>query len=138
WTLGRRSNDGSQFAEPRYGREYIPMPGPGKWRQDPIALQPIALGSLWGLVRPFVLQSAGQFPAPPPPNLNSSEYAAAFDEVKRLGGYARAPARYSPGSQTPTERNADQPQTGRYWRYDGTPDLHTPPRLSNQTVDQLA
>src|SRR5207237_9853378 len=84
--LGLRANDGSRVAEQRYGNEYIPVPGLGKWRQDPIARQPIALGSLWGRVKPFLLQSAGQFPSPPPPALNSAAYAAAFDEVKRLGG----------------------------------------------------
>ena len=64
--LGLRTNDGSQFAEQLYGIDYIPVPGPGKWRQDPIAMQSIALGSRWGQVKPFVLQSAGQFPASRP------------------------------------------------------------------------
>ena len=136
--LALRANDGSQFAEQLYGSEYIPVPGPGKWRQDPIALQPIALGSLWGQVKPFVLQSAGQFQAPPPPALNSAEYAAAFDEVKRLGGCGSDPARCSPGSPTPTERNAEQTQIGIYWGYDGTPGLGTPPRLYNQIVVHIA
>ncbi len=136
--LALRANDGSQFAEQLYGSEYIPVPGPGKWRQDPIAQQPIALGSLWGQVKPFVLQSASQFPAPPPPALNSAAYAAAFDEVKRLGGCGSDPARCSPGSPTPTERNAEQTQIGIFWGYDGTPGVGTPPRLYNQIVVQIA
>jgi hypothetical protein len=136
--LGLRANDGSQFAEQLYGSEYIPVLGPGQWRQDPIALQPIALGSLWGQVKPFVLQSADQFRALPPPSLNSAEYAAAFDEVKRLGGCGSDPARCSPGSPTPTGRNAEQTQIGIYWGYDGTPGLGTPPRLYNQIVVHIA
>ena len=136
--LGLRANDGSQVAEQLYGREYTPVPGLGKWRQDPIAQQPIALGSLWGQVKPFVLESAGQFPAPPPPALNSGAYATAFDEVKRLGGCGSDPARCSPGSPTATERNAEQTQIGIYWGYDGTPGLGTPPRLYNQIVVRIA
>jgi hypothetical protein len=136
--LGLRANDGSQVSEQLYGSEYVPVPGPGKWRQDPIALQPIALGSLWGQVKPFVLPSPGHFPSPPPPALNSPAYSAAFDEVKRLGGCGSDPARCSPGSPTPTERKAEQTQIGIYWGYDGTPGLGTPPRLYNQIVVHIA
>jgi hypothetical protein len=136
--LALRTNDGSQFAEQLYGSEYLPVPGPGKWRQDPIALQPVALGSLWGQVKPFVLQSASQFPAPPPPALNSAAYTAAFDEAKRLGGCGSDPARCFPGSPTPTERSAEQTQIGIFWGYDGTPGLGTPPRLYNQIVVHIA
>jgi hypothetical protein len=136
--LRLRANDGSQVTEQLYGSEYIPVPGPGKWRQDPIALQPLALGSLWGQVTPFVLQSADQFPAPPPPALNSAEYAAAFDEVKRLGGCGSSTARCSPGSSTPTARNTEQTQISIFWAYDGTPGLGTPPRLYNQIVVHIA
>jgi hypothetical protein len=49
-------------------------------------------------VRPFVLQSGDQFRVPPPPTLDSADYAAAFDEVKRLGG---------DGVVTSTERTED-------------------------------
>jgi hypothetical protein len=127
--LALRANDGSQHAEPRVGIEYITSDEPGRWRQDPISLIPLALGALWGGVGPFVLQSADQFRAPPPPALNSQEYAAAFDEVKRLGG---------DGVITPTERNAEQTMIGIYWGYDGTPGLGTPPRLYNQIVVEIA
>jgi PAP2 superfamily. len=136
--LALRVNDGSQIAEQLYGSEYIPVPGLGTWRQDPIAQQPVALGSLWGGVKPFVLRSSTQFPVPPPPALNSSTYAAAFDEVKRLGGCGLDPSRCSPGNVTVTERSAEQTQIGIYWGYDGTPGLGTPPRLYNQIVVQIA
>ena len=127
--LALRANDGSQHAEPRVGIEYITSDEPGRWRQDPISLIPLALGALWGGVRPFVLQSADQFRAPPPPALNSEEYAAAFDEVKRLGG---------DGVITPTKRKAEQTMIAIYWGYDGTPGLGTPPRLYNQIAVQIA
>jgi hypothetical protein len=127
--LALRANDGSQHAEPRVGIEYITSGEPGRWRQDPISLIPLALGALWGGVRPFVLQSADQFRAPPPPALDSPEYTAAFDEVQRLGG---------DGVTTTTDRNAEQTTIGIYWAYDGTPSLCAPPRLYNQVTVQIA
>jgi hypothetical protein len=56
--LARRNGDGSNFVEERIGIEYIPGLEPGVWRQDPISLIPLALGSRWDEVRPFVLNSA--------------------------------------------------------------------------------
>ncbi len=103
--LQLRANDGSQHAEPRVGMEYIPSDALGKWQQDLISKIPIALGAYWGGVQPFVLKSSDQFRAPVPPPLDSSEYTAAFDEVKRLGG--DGVVRRSPGSSGPTtERRA--------------------------------
>lgn len=127
--LALRADDGSQHDEPLVGSEYMTSNQPGRWRQDPISQIPLALGALWGGVRPFVLQSADQFRAPPPPALNSQEYAAAFDEVKRLGG---------DGVTTATDRNAEQTTIGIYWGYDGTPGMGTPPRLYNQIVVHIA
>ena len=127
--LTLRANDGSQHAEPRVGVEYIPSHEPGKWQQDPISQIPIALGAYWGRVQPFALKSSDQFRAPVPPPLDSSEYTAAFDEVKRLGG---------DGVVTPTERTLDQTIAGIFWAYDGTPSLCAPPRLYNQIATQIA
>jgi hypothetical protein len=83
--LALRSDDGSQQPEPHVGVDFLTSNDPGKWRQDPIGRSPLALGARWGAVRPFVLQSGDQFRVPPPPALDSADYAAAFDEVKRLG-----------------------------------------------------
>jgi len=127
--LALRSDDGSQHPEPRMDEDFFPSDAPGWWRQDPIGLAPIALGAHWGEVDPFVLRSADQFRVPPPPELASAAYSAAFDEVKALGG---------DGSTTPTVRNADQTQTGIYWAYDGTPSLCAPPRLYNQITVSIA
>ena len=127
--LALRAADGSQHAEPRVGTDFITSPDAGMWRQDPISLIPLALGAHWGEVAPFVLQSASQFRTPPPPAMNSPEYAAAFEEVKRLGG---------DGITTPTERTAEQTQISLFWAYDGTPSLCAPPRLYNQITMQIA
>jgi len=59
-----RGSDGSQGAELRMGIGFIPSNDPGKWRQDPISLNPLALGANWGAVTPFVLSSGAQFRAP--------------------------------------------------------------------------
>ena len=61
--------------------------------------------------------------------MDSPDYAAAYDEVKRLGG---------DGVVTPTERTPEQTQIGTYWAYDGTPSLCAPPRLYNQITLQIA
>ncbi len=63
--------------------------------------------------------------SPPPPAMESAEYTAAFNEVKRLGG---------DGVNTLTERTPQQSYIGIYWAYDGTPSLCAPPRLYNQIV----
>jgi hypothetical protein len=125
----RRADDGAAHAEARLGIDYLPSDAPGHWRQDPISQSPLALGAYWSSVDPFVLESASQFRIPPPPALDSAAYAAAFDEVQRLGG---------DGLTTPTERTADQTEAGIYWAYDGTPSLCAPPRLYNQIAVQIA
>jgi len=127
--LALREGDGSDHPEPLMGVDYIPGDEPGLWRQDPVSLIPLALGGRWGEVTPFAMESAAQFRAPEPPALDSPEYAAAYDEVKRLGG---------DGVVTPTERTADQTIAGIYWAYDGTPSLCAPPRLYNQIAVEIA
>lgn len=122
-------NDGVQIAEPAYGVDYVAGNDPGEWRQDPIAQQPVALGAHWGECTPFVMTSSSQFRLPPPPAIDSAEYAAAYNEVKSLGG---------DGITTPTARTADQTHAANYWAYDGTPSLCAPPRLYNQITVQIA
>lgn len=124
-----RENDGAQLPEPHYGVEYIPSDLPGKWRQDPISMHPLALGADWNQVTPFVMQTADQFRVIPAPALDSAEYALAYDEVKVLGG---------DGIVTPTVRSDTQTFIGTYWAYDGTPSLCAPPRLYNQIANQIA
>lgn len=121
--LASRVGDGSEVAEVNVGPNHPLSDLPGHWRPDPIANQPVALGAHWGQCRPFVLTSGDQFRAPPPPSLDSAEYAAAFEEAKNIGG---------DGIVTPTARTAEQTMTGTFWAYDGTPSLCAPPRLYNQ------
>jgi hypothetical protein len=127
--LELRANDGSERPEPTVGVDYFPESKPGEWTPDPISGKTVALGAYWGEVRPFVMTSGDQFRLPPPPALDSAEYAAAYEEVARLGG---------DGITTPTERTEDETSIGIYWAYDGTPSLCAPPRLYNQLVGQLA
>ena len=127
--LELRADDGSDRPEPKVNIDYIPGDGPGVWRQDPISKHPLALGAYWGEVRPFVMTSGAQFRTPPPPALDSPEYAAAYGEVLSLGG---------DGIHTPTDRTPDQTSIGIYWAYDGTPSLCAPPRLYNQITAEIA
>jgi hypothetical protein len=122
--LSMRVGDGAEINDP-----YEISDAPGKWRPDPVNPAQHALGPHWGLVKPFALNSATQFRVPPPPEMDSAEYAAAFNEVQALGG---------DGVVTPTVRTEDQTQIGIYWAYDGTPTLCAPPRLYNQIAVQLA
>jgi len=123
------ANDGSNIADPLLGTEFITKDAPGRWRQDPISLVPIALGATWGQVTPFVIPSGRRFRVPPPPELTSAEYTAAYNEVKRLGG---------DGITTPTVRTEEQSFIGVFWAYDGTPSLCAPPRLYNQITMTIA
>ena len=127
--LVARANDGSQQAEPKVGIEFLTSNDPGKWRQAPISLIPLALGAYWGAVKPFALERADQFRAPVPPRIDSADYAVAYNEVKQLGG---------DGIVTPTTRSAEQTQIGIFWAYDGTPSLCAPPRLYNQLTMRIA
>src|SRR5262245_61301924 len=125
--LAMRLNDGSQIPEPHVGVDYFPSDQPGHWRQDPISLIPLALGAHWGECMPFVVNSTSQFRAPPPPNMTSAAYTAAYNEVKSLG-------REGP----PTQRTEEQTFIGIFWAYDGTPSLCAPPRLYNQLTVHIA
>ena len=127
--LALRDGDGSEYPEPVVGIDFITSDEPGKWRQDPISGINLALGAHWGEVKHFVITSDDRFWIEPPPPLTSDEYTAAFNEVKRLGG---------DGIVTPTERTEYETITGKFWSYDGTPGLGTPPRLYNQIAVQIA
>jgi hypothetical protein len=127
--LAMRVNDGAQIPEPRVGVDYFPSDQPGHWRQDPISLIPLALGAHWGECIPFVVNSTTQFRAPPPPDMTSSDYTAAYNDVKNLGG---------DGVITATQRTEEQTFISTFWAYDGTPSLCAPPRLYNQIIVQIA
>jgi hypothetical protein len=61
---------------------YVPGSGPGAW-QPTAPAPPIAP---WlAVMRPFTFSSASQFRADPPPLLDSTQWAADYQEVQRLG-----------------------------------------------------
>jgi hypothetical protein len=127
--LQRASHDGAQHDESVLGLDFVAGTAAGQWRQDPISQVPIALGAHWGDVAPLVIRSAAAYRVPAPPDLNTREYAIAFEEARRLGG---------DGVITPTERTAEQTMIGIFWAYDGTPSLCAPVRLYNQIAMAIA
>lgn len=117
-----RTNDGSGPGLP-----YTPGTGPGDWRPDPLHPTQKAYRPQWGEVTPFALQNGSQFRPPPPPDLTSAQYTAAFNQVKAIGG---------DGIHTPTIRTADQTAAGMFWAYD-TGGLGPPPILYNQIAQTI-
>jgi hypothetical protein len=67
-----------------------PIPGkysseePGKWRETPPGFRPPVL-PFWGHVSPFMMTSPDQFRAPPPPALDSKQYAEETAYVAKVG-----------------------------------------------------
>lgn len=61
-------------------------------------------GAGWAQVRPFSLESPGQFVSPPPPEVAGAAYATAFDEVKSVG-------RFDSQQRTP-----DQSHLAMWWK----------------------
>ncbi|MFB8829781.1 Ig-like domain-containing protein [Azotobacter sp. CWF10] len=95
---------------------------PGEWRPTPSAFEP-ALAPQWGSLETFAIASGDQFRPDGPPDLSSAEYAAALNDVQRLG------------SATSSERTAEQTQIARFWA-DGS-GSYTPPGHWNQIAAQL-
>lgn len=127
--IALRTDDGSSLLEPTIGVDYFPSDAPGEWRMDPISQIPKAIGANWSKVTPFIIGTADKYRCPPPPALDSAEYAAAFNEVKALGG---------DGVTTTTVRSAEQTFIGVFYAYDGMPSLCAPPRLYNQIARTIA
>lgn len=95
--LAARANDGASAIVP-----YTPGADLGEWRPTPPNYAPAALPQ-WRFVTPFTMASADQFRAPPPPALDSADYAAAVNEVQELG------------SATSATRTADQTAIAYFW-----------------------
>src|SRR5262245_58800334 len=99
--LALRRHDGSDEVAP-----YTVGTEPGDWQPTPPLFAPQPLAPHFADVTPWAMTAGSQFRPPPPPDLDSDEYAAALDEVRRLGGN---------GTTTPTERNAEQTKIARFW-----------------------
>ena len=96
---------------------------PGEWRPTPPGFLP-ALAPQWASVEPFALARADQFRPEGPPDLGSAEYAAALEEVERLG------------SADSPERTAEQTEVALFWS-DGA-GTYTPPGHWNEIAAGIA
>lgn len=96
-TLQQRAADGSSTDVP-----YIPSDLPGAWRRTPPFFRP-PLTPQWRYVTPFCLPELGPFMPPPPPPLDSVEYALDLNHVKEIG------------SLNSTTRTAEQGLIAAYW-----------------------
>ena len=104
-----RSDDGSTS-----NTTYIPKDQIGKWRRTPPHFRPPEL-SYWPNTRPFAIESASQFRLPPPPQLETDEYASALEEVREIGAV---------DSKT---RTPEQTEIAEFWScfsYTSTPAGH--------------
>jgi hypothetical protein len=99
--LAWRANDGSSAVVP-----YTIGTAPGDWQPTPPAFAQTPATPQWPYVTPFAMSSGSQFRAGPPPALTSAEYAAAFAEVKALGG---------DGVTTPSTRTPEQTEIALFW-----------------------
>ena len=92
-----RKTDGSDAPN-----AYRPPTAPGGY--IPTSLP---VGSGWGAVRPFVLQSGNQFRPAAPYALTGTQWAADYNEVRRLG------------AKTGSDRSPEQTEVARFWELTG-------------------
>jgi membrane-associated phospholipid phosphatase len=105
--LALRANDGSSaVVAPPSGS------GPGDWQPTPPAFAPYLLPQ-WGFVAPFAIPSGFAFRPSGPPLLDSTKWAADYNEVKEIG------------SATSATRTTEQTEIARFWA-DGA-GTETPP-----------
>ncbi len=110
--LALRAGDGSATMV-----NYVPGTAPGQWQPTPPTFAK-AVDPQWGQVTPFALKSGSQFQPPPPPALNSPEYAAAYNQVMSLGAV------------NSTTRTPDETAIARFWS--DLPGTFDPPGHWNQ------
>ncbi len=116
--MAERTNDGATAPA-----SYVPGTQAGQWRPTP----PDNAGAVlpqWPNVAPFAMASGSQFRPAPPPTLDSAQYAAALDEVFRLG------------VKQNSSRTADQTAIAAFWADGGG--TATPPGHWNQIAADLA
>lgn len=106
--------------------EYTPATAggtPGDYQLTPNTT--FALTPQWGSQQTWALTSGAQFLSPPPPALDSAQYAADFNEVKAVGGVISA------------ERSADQTEFAHFWA-DVPGNSASPPGHMNQIAQRIA
>jgi len=106
-----------------------PIPGkysstePGKWRETPPSFRPPLL-PFWGHVTPFAMTSPSQFRCPPPPALDSKQYADELAFTNRSG------------ARDGSDRTEFQTECAPFWSDDlGT---STPPGHWNMIAQDIA
>jgi hypothetical protein len=124
--LALRANDGSQVDAAGQPLNYTYRQNPGQWRADPLHPDVTPLTPDWGGVRTFIVHSATQFGAPPPPTITGLAYAQAFEQVKALGAV------------NSTLRTDNETDIGFFWGYDAQPGLCAPVRFYNQIAQAVA
>jgi hypothetical protein len=126
YIITARANDGSQVDAVGQPNTYVYGQLPGQWRADPLHPNAAPLTPDWGSVTPFVIDSATQFSAPPPPSITSLAYAQAYEQVMSLGAVDS------------TTRTATETNIGLFWGYDAQPGLCAPVRFYNQIAEDVA
>jgi hypothetical protein len=116
--IALRANDGSSDTVIDNGSTAV-----GQWQPTPPGYA-TAVTPQWANVTPFALQSSDQFLPPPPPALDSADYAASVNETESLG------------AGNSTTRTADETQIAKYWNDQGG--TYTPPGQWNSIADQIA
>jgi len=119
--LAWRAQDGSNAAS-----NYAPAPAggpPGVYELTPGITS--TLTPQWGQVTPWAMSSASQFLPPPPPALDSAEYADSFNYTKAVGGTVS------------TVRTADQTALAHFWA-DVPGHSVTPPGHWDEIAEHLA
>ncbi|MFI5693782.1 vanadium-dependent haloperoxidase [Kribbella sp. NPDC051586] len=96
--LDLRADDGSAVVPP----PLAPGTRPGQYRPTPPAGSP-AVFTHWSAVRPFLIKRADRFRPEAYPDLGGRRYAAAINEVQRLG------------QDTSGGRSEDQTEQGNFW-----------------------
>ena len=115
-----RSTDGSDVLG-----TYEYVEGAGNFQPDPENPDVPAWGPAWADVDTFAIDSTGAFTPDGPPDLDSEEYAASYNEVLDLG---------AADSET---RTAEQTEIGIFWAYDRS-GLGTPLALYNDILITVA
>ena len=118
--LQARADDGSANPD-----AYRPVTAPGVYIPTANMVAP-----QWPNVKPFVMTSASQFRASPPPSLDSDQWAKDYNEIKELG------------EKNSTKRSARQTEDAKFWLLTGPLSTHPLERqivvAKNMTVTDSA
>lgn len=107
--IAMRTKDGSNTPE-----EYRPVTTAGVYVPTTVPIE-----STSSKIKPFVMTSASQFRAPPPPALTSERWTRDLNEIREIG------------SSTSATRTPEQTTIARFWFFTG-------PRTYNAIVRQIA